>query len=715
MEDSTQNLLKEVDLLKKLHNFVSTLSSSLRTTQVLEKVANFILSEFAFEHCIFLVINNKKDFFYPKIIEGYTSEISATIQQQRFEINTSPISQFKQGAPFVIHATDELNTEHQIFASEILMKEFVAIPIAGKEKEPIMVMLAGNAKHCLSEYSHFSENHDVITSILSLADSISTKINNIRLLHALQMERKKLGTRIESRTKALIEAKESAEQLVRVKGEFLANMSHEIRTPLNAVIGLGHLLSKTDLSPKQRDYLKMMGSSAQNLLELINNILDLSKIDAGKLTLDNDTFNLDMLLDSVESVVSIHAEEKNLTLEIKQNSKIPELLTGDSLRLRQVLTNIIYNAIKFTNKGGITISVNLVNQEDNKITLQFMVTDTGVGIPKDKQAHIFEFFTQADSSITRTVGGTGLGLAISKEFVHMMQGEIWLESQEGKGSSFFFTAVLEIPKETISIESSAQLKQKTILIVDDSPTVREIMFRMLSPLVKRVYTANTGSDVEKILLNAIDKGKPVDCVITDWLMPKMNGLEVIQMINKNEHFNPKPCIILATSHLNQVQRELVSEEVEHVIEKPIRCEEILPILIKAGTLTDTPKAIEFSSFKILIVEDDMINQIVLDESLQGYGIQTVVVDNGLKAVNAVKQEAFDLVFMDVQMPVMDGYQATQHIREMAEFENLPIVAITAHAFSGEREKCLNAGMSDYLTKPVSFNELDQILIKWLQS
>ena len=718
-EDSIQNSLKEVDLLKKLHGFVSTLSTSLKTTEILKRVAHFILTEFAFEHCVFLVTNNTEGFFYPKIIEGYKSEQTiSNIQKQKFKQDHKIILELKKEHNYIIHTTDDNNLDYQILASQIFMKEFIAIPIAGKAQEPIIILFAGNEQQCLSDYSYFNKHHDVVTSILSLADSISSKINNIRLLYALKLERQKLSIRVENRTKALIKAKESAEKLVQLKGEFLANMSHEIRTPLNAVIGLGHLLSKTELSPKQRDYLKMMGSSAQNLLELINNILDLSKIDAGKLTLENDQFNLDMLLDSVESVVAIHAEEKKLQLKIRTNTEVPDLLTGDSLRLRQVLTNLIYNAIKFTNKGSITVSVRVIKRSEEEITLQFSVADTGTGIPKNKQKAIFDLFMQIDNSITRTVGGTGLGLAISKEFVNMMQGNIWLQSEEGKGSTFHFTAVLKIPPINTLIESTEKLRDLCILIVDDSATVREIMLRMLRPLVKKVYTANTGVEVEEILISAIENKSPVDCVITDWLMPKMNGLEVIQMINSNQNFEPKPTIILATSHLNEIQKELINEEVQNVIEKPIKCEQLLPILASHASHkneNEVDTKIQFQDCKVLIVEDDMINQIVLDESLQGYGIQTTVVDNGLQAVNAVKEQDFDLVFMDIQMPIMDGYQATKNIREIERLKDLPIIAITAHAFSGEREKCLNAQMSDYLTKPISFSELDVTLFKWLKA
>ncbi len=714
MEEIKQHLLSEIDLLRKLHRFVNTLSTSLKTTDILKKSSHFILNELAFEHCIFLVLNQDRQSFYPKIIEGYSAEEDIElIYQQIFYQDNQPLKAIYEGAPFVLYQHHQNDKEVQYFLSKILMQEFIALPVAGKEGDSFIIMIAGNSERFMP-HDMIQQESPFITIIQSLATSILEKINNIRLIHALQYQKKKLEQNIQDRTKSLQKAKDSAEKLVRVKSEFLANMSHEIRTPLNAVIGLGHLLTKTDLTPKQRDYLKMMGTSAQNLLELINNILDLSKIDAGKFSLEDENFSLDMLLDSVESVVKIHADEKNLSLKIHAEKNIPELLRGDSLRLRQVLTNLIYNAIKFTNEGGITIGVQAIKQIDTKIMLQFSVADTGKGIPKNKQQHIFELFSQADNSVTRTVGGTGLGLSISQEFVNMMNGHIWLESEENKGSIFYFTAMLGQAKmDILDIDTELNLKEQCILIIDDSATVREIMLRMLRPLVKKVYTIASGLDAEKLLLEQIQLKTPITTVITDWLMPDMDGIEVANMICDHTEIKPRPMIILTTSHANDIHQELLKENIDFIVEKPIRCEDLLPLLNNPTELEDNSALHSYREFSVLIVEDDAINQIVLDETLQGYDIKADIVDNGLKAVEAVEKKEYDLVFMDIQMPVMDGYTATRTIRETGKFDDLIVIAVTAHAFSGEKEKCINAGMNDYLTKPIAIDGLSQILNKWL--
>ena len=529
----------------------------------------------------------------------------------------------------------------------------------------------------------------------------------------------------------LDEARAEAEEATRAKSDFLANMSHEIRTPMNAVIGMAHLALKTELSAKQYDYLKKIDISAKALLGIINDILDFSKIEAGKLDMESVNFQLEDTLDNISTLVGIKTQEKGLELLFKTDPSVPTALVGDPLRLGQILINLSNNAVKFTDQGEIVVSTELVKKDDVQVTLKFSVQDTGIGMTAEQAAKLFQPFMQADTSTTRKYGGTGLGLTISKRLAEMMGGEIWVESEPGYGSTFSFTANFGLGKETAKkrFKPSRDLRGIKVLVIDDNATSREILEDMLESFTFEVRVAASGP--EGIAeLEAASKNKPFELVIMDWKMPGMDGIEASQQIKDQKKLGKIPAIIMVTAY----GREEVMQQAEHLglegfLLKPVSASMLFDAIMQAfgEAAPDTSRIAQrqeqvteaFENIRgawLLLVEDNEINQQVAKEILEGAGLNVVVVNNGLEAVNNVKENEYDAVLMDVQMPVMDGYTATREIRNLkSEIRNVPIIAMTAHAMAGDADKSLAAGMSDHVTKPIDPDQLFATLQKWIQS
>ncbi len=627
------------------------------------------------------------------------------LQNVPFSAFSNWLEKHKQGIPVIEHnvVSSNLSEDEKKIMDTGDIKSLIAIP-----------MISSGRGTGFVGFDWISDFHTISPEEQSLLELFSQLLVNI-------------NQRVRSETLLDIE-KNKAQAANTAKSEFLANMSHEIRTPLNGVLGMNTLLMDTELTDEQKSFVKTVRSSGEALLTIINDILDFSKIEAGKLELEEIRFNLQVTLEDFAEIMAIKAEEKKLEFICAAAPDVPSFLEGDPGRVRQILVNLAGNAIKFTSEGEVSVTVALQSQTDDNIKLRFSVKDTGIGIPADKLDTLFESFTQADSSTTREFGGTGLGLAISKQLSELMGGEIGVISKPGEGSEFWCTAIFKKAEESSrEILSKHALEGTRILIVDDNFTNREILSIQFKAWGIKSEVAQDGPSALKILYDSVNEEIPFQMAVIDMQMPGMDGETLGKILQSDEKLRSIKLLMMTSMGMRGDSKRMKEIGFSGYLTKPVRQSELFDALavILGLSQKSTGKTLitrhslsemKLDKFRVLLAEDNITNQMVAMGILKKTGIRVDAVANGREAVVALEQIPYDMVFMDVQMPVMDGLEATRTIRSSTSVRNkeIPIIAMTAHAMQGDRDICIEAGMNDYIAKPINPAAVSEALTKWLE-
>jgi two-component system, sensor histidine kinase and response regulator len=568
----------------------------------------------------------------------------------------------------------------------------------------------------------------------TVAQTIAVIIDRNQSRQELRQHRDNLQKLVDEKTLDLRCAMEEAKAATETKSTFLANMSHEIRTPMNAVIGLTDLALNTDIPVKTLDYLTKIDNASRSLMRIINDILDFSKIEAGKLELEKNKFLIRDVFDHISDLFRAKSDEKGVELITGFSSECIYVLEGDALRLEQILMNLISNSIKFTEKGDIIVRVKTIEVLIDRVELEFSVADTGVGMSKEHMSDLFAPFVQADESTTRKFGGTGLGLSICKRLTELMGGRIWTESKVGKGTVFKFrVGFTRLAEEETGGDMlpPKELQHRRALVVDDNPKVQKVLHEMLNLFTFSATTVTSGQEALNAIQHSIAINSPYQLLIVDWFMPEMDGVETVEKIanlitKSNTDKTFKTIMLTSYSKEDKIIKQVANTPVDAYISKPVNCSLLFDTIMnvfgkdvskiyRPGRRVIDPTIImeQIGGAKILLVEDNAINRQVACEILQKVGLIVEVAQNGRIAVQKVKQTDYGAVLMDIHMPEMDGYAATALIRRDKKYTNLPIIAMTAHALKGDREKSLAAGMNDHVTKPIDKQKLFAVLTQWL--
>ena len=578
-----------------------------------------------------------------------------------------------------------------------------------------------------ASFAPLGERQETLMQEVVLLVALNLKIiERNQATHLLFLQTQEQSDELRQQNVEIELERKRAEEATRAKSEFLANMSHEIRTPMNAVIGLSYLALKTELSAQQRDYVHKIHSEGTTLLGILNDILDFSKIEADKMTLESAPFWLDDVLDSVSTLVAHKAQEKGIEFLIRVLPDVPQNLLGDALRFKQVLTNLVHNAIKFTNHGQVTVTLTVSQRRDEQIEVSVSIKDTGIGMSAEQRKSLFTAFAQADSSTTRRFGGTGLGLAISKRFIELMGGQIRVESELGTGSTFTYSVWLRESEQQLRALQRERLVQGIrVLVVDDNPAARQILTEQLTALGLRADEAIDGQQGLNALQQA-DAGDPYQVVLMDWQMPDMDGIETTWHISHDLGLQHQPTVVMVTAYgADEARKAGGGAGASAFLDKPVSQSRlwdtligiITPQLTKPRLLPNQSEShAALTGVRVLLVEDNDINQQIARELMESMGVTVTLADNGQQALDlllgAPEPLPWSMVLMDLQMPVMDGHQATLLLRQQARFASLPIIALTAHASAEEGARCLREGMNAHLTKPIEPAALHRAISYW---
>ena len=707
-EEAVHRAFVEAGVLHKIANMAATLQS---VDDALQQVVDLVceMTTWPVGHA-YLVSPDDDDLLLPT---GFWHIDNAKAYERFKEATEATTFNRREGLPGRILASGSPTWIKNVQIDENFPRNRVATDIGVRGAFGFPVMAGGKVFAVLEFFSSEEVESDML--MLGMAKNVGAQLGRV-------IERKQAADE-------LAVARKAADDANAAKGSFLANMSHELRTPMNAVIGLSDLCLRTDMSSKQRDYLQKIHASAGSLLGLINDILDFSKIEAGKLDMEAVPFELDEVLDNLATIVAVKTHEKGLELLFLREPDVPGSLVGDPLRIGQILINLANNAVKFTETGEIFIRVALAERLGDKVTLEFSVSDTGIGMTEEQQGRLFQSFSQADASTSRKYGGTGLGLAITKQLVELMDGQVWVESEPDKGSTFSFRVLLGLgsTKPGNVPQPDADLEGMRVLVVDDNAHAREVLTTYLQTWSFDVSEASKGDEALQALRGA---RKPYDLVLMDYLMPGMNGLEATTAIKRDPDLEKKPRVILVTAlSQDDYEGEPGVEQLDHAVSKPVNPSLLFNVIMEAfgreagpdlrrrrSTSEVDPALLRpAQGAHVLLVEDNEINQQVASELLEQARFFVDIANNGKEALEMLEAATYDAVLMDIQMPIMDGFEATKRLRADERFAKLPVLAMTANATVEDRARTAEAGMNAHISKPIDPKELFGALVEWIEA